>query len=177
MIELVEQKKNLMVMKFGGSCLQDAISFEQTVKIIEKYRAKFKLIIVVSAIKGITDKLVKFYTNSCEEGSECGDIIDDIRSIHLKLINQLIGSKKHEYRNSIDYLNENIVELAQLGRVIRLIRPSLDIQDLIMSYGEKLSTFILTQYLNSLDLKSIFDIMPDDIGKSKIKFFNLPLCR
>jgi len=32
----------------------------------------------------------------------------------------------------------------------------MDIQDLILSYGEKLSTFILTQYLNSRDLKSIF---------------------
>ncbi|MFX1600015.1 MAG: aspartate kinase [Promethearchaeota archaeon] len=172
---MVEKKKNLMVMKFGGSCLQDGKSFEQIVKIIGKYRANFKLIIVVSAVKDITDKLVNFYTNSCDEGSECKVIIDNIQDIHRNLIKQLIDSKTHEYRKSIEYLNENIIELAQLGQVIRLIRPSMDIQDLILSYGEKLSTFILTQYLNSLDLKSIF-ISSSDIIITNDNFGNaMPL--
>ncbi|MFX1308447.1 MAG: hypothetical protein ACFE8C_02000, partial [Promethearchaeota archaeon] len=171
----MEKKKNLIVMKFGGSCLQDAKSFEQIVKIIGKYRANFKLIIVVSAVKDITDKLVNFYTNSCDEGSECKVIIDNIQDIHRNLIKQLIDSKTHEYRKSIEYLNENIIELAQLGQVIRLIRPSMDIQDLILSYGEKLSTFILTQYLNSLDLKSIF-ISSSDIIITNDNFGNaMPL--
>ncbi|MFX1591672.1 MAG: aspartate kinase [Promethearchaeota archaeon] len=171
----MEKKKNLIVMKFGGSCLQDAKSFEQIVKIIGKYRTNFKLIIVVSAIKDITDKLVNFYTNSCDEGSEGKVIIDNIQDIHRNLIKQLIDSKTHEYRKSIEYLNENIIELAQLGQVIRLIRPSMDIQDLILSYGEKLSTFILTQYLNSLDLKSIF-ISSSDIIITNDNFGNaMPL--
>jgi len=104
--------KNLMVLKFGGSCLKDAKSFEQTIKIIVKYRANFKILIVVSAIRGITDKLVNFYINSCNEGSECIDIIEDIREIHKKLITQLIDSKRDEYRESVNYLNENIDELA-----------------------------------------------------------------
>ena len=44
--------------------------------------------------------------------------------------------------------------MTQLGRVIRLLRPSIDIQDLIISYGEKLSTYVLTQYLISKGIKS-----------------------
>jgi len=155
MVELME-KKDLVIMKFGGSCLQNAISFEKVVKIIEKYIINFRLVIVISAIKGVTDKLIEFYNRSCNEGLECEYIIEDLREIHRKLIHQLINSNKHEFGKAIDFINENIDELTQLGRVIQLIRPSSDIQDLIISYGEKLSTFVLTQYLNSLEFKAIF---------------------
>ncbi|MHA1257609.1 MAG: amino acid kinase family protein, partial [Promethearchaeota archaeon] len=43
-------------MKFGGSCLQDANSFKQTANIVRTYAKHSKLIIVTSALKGITDK-------------------------------------------------------------------------------------------------------------------------
>ncbi len=143
-------------MKFGGSCLQDALSFAQTKEIIIKYLEKFNLIVVSSAMIGITDKLIEFYKRSCNEGSECEYIIEDIYNIHKRLINQIIESKREEYEKSLTYLRKNIEELRQLGRVIQLIRPSMDIQDLIISYGEKLSTFVLTEYLSSNGIKSRF---------------------
>ena len=42
--------ENLIIMKFGGSCLQDANSFEHTTKIIRKYKEQGKLVIVTSAM-------------------------------------------------------------------------------------------------------------------------------
>ena len=57
-------KKDLVVMKFGGSCLQDAKSFKQTTNNINLYK-DYKIIFVASAIKGITDKLINFYTKVC----------------------------------------------------------------------------------------------------------------
>ncbi|MFX0106415.1 MAG: aspartate kinase [Candidatus Hodarchaeota archaeon] len=155
-------KENLIIMKFGGSCLQDAKSFEQTIEIIRVYLNKTKLLIVTSAMKGVTDKLIDFYEKSCTESSECEQIVSEIHNIHRKLINQIILPKKNEYMETIEYLRKNVEELTQLGRLIHLIRPSPDIQDLIISYGEKLSTFILVQYLNSIDIRSHF-ISSDDI--------------
>ena len=143
-------------MKFGGSCLQHAKSFEKISNIIKNYLKKSKLLIVASAMNGITDKLLDFYIKSCNEGTECEYIIEEIKSSHFILIKQIIDSQKEEYEKSIHYLRKNIEELKQLGKVIQLIRPSLDIQDLILSYGEKLSTFILTQYLSSIDIKAEF---------------------
>ncbi len=156
MVSLESKKEELIIMKFGGSCLQDAISFAQTKEIIIKYLEQFKLVVVSSAMIGITDKLIEFYKRSCNEGSECEYIIEDVYNIHKRLIDQIIESKKEEYEKSLYYLRKNIEELRQLGRVIQLIRPSIDIQDLIISYGEKLSTFVLTQYLNSIGIKSRF---------------------
>ena len=151
-------------MKFGGSCLQNADSFEKTTKIIKKYAKQSKLIIVTSAIKGITDKLIEFYSKSCEETPECDFIIENIYNIHKKVIDEIIDDNKSEYNDTLDFLDANIEELSQLGRIVRLLRPSMNIQDIIVSYGEKLSTFIFSQYLNSTNhnLKSQF-ISSDEI--------------
>ncbi|MFX1256695.1 MAG: aspartate kinase [Promethearchaeota archaeon] len=158
------EKNSLIVLKFGGSCLQNAESFEHTTKIIKKYVNQSKLIIVTSAIKGITDRLIDFYTKSCEESAECDVIIENIYNIHKKIIDEIIDENKPEYDNTLDFLDGNIEELGHLGRIVRLLRPSMDIQDIIVSYGEKLSTFIFSQYLNSIDLgfKSQF-ISSDEI--------------
>ncbi|TFF96083.1 MAG: aspartate kinase [Promethearchaeota archaeon] len=159
----MSQKNNdLTVMKFGGSCLKDAKSISKTTNIIQNYLEKSRIIIVISAFKGITDKLINFYNKSCSDGAECKIIIEEIKNIHLQFINENIEKDKPEYEDTITFLETNINELAQLGRVVRLIRPSSDIQDLIMSYGEKLSTLIVSKYLSSLGIKSEF-ISADEI--------------
>ena len=174
---LTEEKKDLIVMKFGGSCLQDANSFKQTTNIIRTYINDSKLIVVTSALKGITDKLVDFYKDSCEEAPECDLIIENLFYIHRDLVNEIIDDNTPEYRNTMDFLDEIIDELSQLGRIVRLLRPSMDIQDIIVSYGEKLSTFIVSQYLNSLNqgLRSQF-VSSDEIIITDENFGNaLPL--
>jgi aspartate kinase len=174
-INLSENKQDLIVMKFGGSCLQDSRSFTQTAEIIKNHLDKDDLIVVASAMNGVTDKLIDYYTKSCSEGADCEDILAEIDQSHRRIIDQLINSKNNEYENSISYLRRNIDELTQLGRVVQLIRPSSDIQDLIISYGERLSTFILSQYLNTKGLKSSF-ILSNDLIVTDDNFGNaLPL--
>jgi len=176
-MNLTKEKNNLIVMKFGGSCLQDATSFKQITKIIQNYLKDTKLIVVTSALKGITDKLIDFYKNSCNEDPECYLIFENIYYIHKNLVDEIINDKTPEYRNTLDFIDENIEELSHLGRIVRLLRPSNDIQDIIVSYGEKLSTFIVSQYLSSLNLglKSQF-ISSDEIIVTDENFGNaLPL--
>ncbi|TXT62566.1 MAG: Aspartokinase [Promethearchaeota archaeon] len=157
-----EANSDLIVMKFGGSCFKDVESLSQTTSIVKDYLESAKLIVVTSAFKGITDKLIDFYDKSCSDGDECKVIINEIEDFHLKFINKNIDKKKPDYQETLDFLDTNINELTQLGRVVRLLRPSLDIQDLIMSYGEKLSTYIVSKYLNSIGLKAKF-ISSDEI--------------
>ncbi|MFW9897415.1 MAG: aspartate kinase, partial [Candidatus Thorarchaeota archaeon] len=111
-------------------------------------------ILVTSAMKCITDELINFYRKSCSEDFDCDMILQNIKFIHRNVIKKLINSSSIEYKKAIDFLRKNVDELSQLGQVIRLIRPSDEIQDLIISYGEKLSTFILSQFLNNLGIKS-----------------------
>ena len=179
MFKLTIEEDYIILMKFGGSCLQDAESFGKTIEIIKKYnnQSNSPLIIVSSAIKGITDKLISFYTKSCEEAPECDFIIESIYNIHKRIIDEIIDANKPEYNVTLNFLDENLRDLSQLGRIVRLLRPSMDIQDIIVSYGEKLSTFILSMYVNSIDngLKSQF-ISSDEIIVTDDIFGNaLPL--
>jgi aspartokinase/homoserine dehydrogenase 1 len=141
-------------MKFGGSCLQDTSSFNQTLEIIKNQINKSRLIIVASAMKGITDELIKFYKKSCNEDLDCDMILKNINYIHKDVINALFNSQSIEFENTVSFLRKTIDELTQIGYVIRLIRPSVEIRELIISYGEKLSTFILTEFLNKNGIKS-----------------------
>ena len=154
-------------MKFGGSCLTDAESFSQTTEIIKDYMNRGNVIVVTSAFQGITDKLIQFYEESCSDGESpenaiCKEIMNEIYTKHSNFIEGNLKEGTPEYNDAISFLDENINELRQLGRVVRLLRPSLDILDLVMSYGEKLSTYIVSQFLKSIGLNSQF-ISSDEI--------------
>ncbi len=169
-------KPNLTVMKFGGSCLVSSASFQKTTGIIKRYLSKSKIVIVASALQGITDKLLNFYSKSCDQASECDLIIENVYNIHKTVIDEIFDPNKIEYQHALDFLDDNIDELSQLGKIIRLLRPSKDIRDIIASYGEKLSTYILSEYLISVaSLQSQF-ISSEEIIVTDENFGNaLPL--
>ena len=141
-------------MKFGGSCLQNRDSYLQIINIVKKYMKSTRVLIVVSAIKGMTNKLIEFYEKSCSEENNCDPLIEEIYNMHLHLVDDIIDKDRIEYAETVEFIQSNIEELKQLGRLIRLIRPSADIYDLVVSYGEKLSNFLLSKYLTSKGFKS-----------------------
>jgi len=147
-------KKSLVIMKFGGSCLQNKESYLQITNIVKEYMKSTRVLIVVSAIKGMTNKLINFYEKSCSEEQDCDLIIEDIYNGHFQLINKLFDVDSSEYGGVLELLQKNIEDLKHLGSLIKLIRPSADIYDLFVSYGERLSTFILSNYLSSKGYKS-----------------------
>ena len=65
-----------IVLKFGGSsqCLVGYNIIKKQIEVLEKYYDK--IIIVVSAIKGVTDKLIKCSENKKDEH------IDELIKIH-----------------------------------------------------------------------------------------------
>ncbi|MHA1197386.1 MAG: amino acid kinase family protein, partial [Promethearchaeota archaeon] len=131
MMDINKNKSKLTVMKFGGSCLSDKNSFSQISSIIKKYLNQSKIIIVTSALKGITDKLIEYYLKSSEKENNSIIILDEILLIHTNLINQLFAGNE-EYKNkALKFLRESGSELMQLGKVINLLRPSKNLQDII----------------------------------------------
>lgn len=159
----MENRNNsLIVMKFGGSCLQNKDSYLQITKIVDKYIKVTRVLIVVSAIQGMTNKLIEFYEKSCSEENNCDQLIEEIYNMHFQLVDDILDKTRNEYTETVEFLQTNIEELKQLGRLIRLIRPSPDIYDLVVSYGEKLSTFLLSKYLISKGYKSDY-IFSDNI--------------
>jgi aspartokinase/homoserine dehydrogenase 1 len=92
--------------------------------------------------------------------------------MHLQLADEIFDEKRSEYVETVEFLHKNVEELKQIGKLIKLIRPSADIYDLIVSYGEKLSTFLLSKYLasNGFNSDHIFSdqliITDDNFGRA-----------
>jgi len=168
---LNDQLKSLVILKFGGSCLKDGESFKQTATIIKKYLKKSKLVIVTSAINGITNQLMEFYKKSNDLDIKGDLILDQIYERHSKIISEIVPEISEYHENTMEFLKQIMRELNNLGHVINLLRPSKNLQDLIVSYGEKLSTFLLCTYLNSLGFKSKF-ISSDEIIQTDDNFGN-----
>jgi len=145
---------SLVIMKFGGSCLQNRDSYLQITNIVKEYIKSTRVLIVVSAIKGMTNKLINFYEKSCKEEQDCDLIIEDIYNDHFQLIKKLFDEDSNEYGDTLEILQKNFDDLKHLGSLIKLIRPSPDIYDLFVSYGERLSTIILSNYLSFKGYKS-----------------------
>ena len=68
----------MIVMKFGGSSVKDAEMFKQVASII-KDRLDDKPIVVLSAVKGITDNLILSLDESLENKFNASD-----SKVHLK---------------------------------------------------------------------------------------------
>ncbi|QQG44085.1 MAG: aspartate kinase [Candidatus Roizmanbacteria bacterium] len=138
----------MIIMKFGGAALARAANILITSQIIKKYSAEAKLVIVVSAMKGITDKLTEVVNCLNNRQIKKGLIIlANIKNIHLSTGKSLNVSVKTQFR--IKLLLNN------LGRFIinnRNKKITADKIDYILSFGERLSCLIISNTLKLQDI-------------------------
>ncbi len=139
--------QKLIIHKFGGSCLKDAESFKKTLKIIEKFQ-EHKMIFVCSALSKITDYLLESAEGVTDHHFEVDERINHIRNLHITLINEVITDP--EYREeAINYIESALKRLSntlygvwEIGLTDRSI-------NFILSFGERLSTYIYYIYLKA----------------------------
>ena len=141
-------------MKFGGSCLTDKNAFKKILKIANIYKDA-KKIFVVSALKGITDLLLK-----AAQGLEDIKITDQnislIEKKHLDVIEQIFEEDSAQYIKAKDWIDIKLSELDDAFADIKEFGLEPYYRDYVLSFGEILSTFILNQYLLSCGLDSVY---------------------
>jgi len=134
-------------MKFGGTSVEDAPSIERVAEII-RARLSLKPIIVVSAMGKTTRKLLQ-----AAEASAAGDnrttlgIVADLKTRHMSEARRLVKSADGRevftlIEKHFDELKKLLEGLAILGEV-----PPRGL-DKILSYGELLSSAVLTDALS-----------------------------
>ncbi|MBN1410935.1 MAG: aspartate kinase [Spirochaetales bacterium] len=143
----------MKVMKFGGSSITSGEDMKTVAQIVQQENRADRVVVVLSAMKGITDLLI-----SGAEKAECGDLqyrdnIEDIKKAHLGAINDLFPSKAQS--EIIPQIATMLNEIEELLHGIKLVKEcSIKSLDLIMSFGERLSCTLLTAYLNSIGCKA-----------------------
>jgi len=139
----------MIVMKFGGASLKDSESIRKIGEIIFS-RADEQPIVVLSAINGVTDRLVEATGAALTDEGSIPDILSGLASIHRKLAAETIASPpvRTTTQRNIDQL------LARLERVLYGIAYTAECtprtKDLILTFGERMSCHLLTGHLNSI---------------------------
>lgn len=133
----------MKVLKFGGTSVGSVESILSLKAIVEKEAQKQPIIVVVSALGGITDKLIAT-SMLAQKGDEAWkDEFQAMVERHHKMIDTIITDprKREQLFNIVDSLFE---QLRSIYFGVYLIHDlSKKTQDAIVSYGERLSSNIV----------------------------------
>jgi aspartokinase/homoserine dehydrogenase 1 len=142
-------------MKFGGTSVGNASCIRRVAEIVRDAGRDSDLVVVVSAMSGVTNKLLEAATRS-----EAGDrasaeaILAGIRNQHDAAVDTMVGS--HEQRNAVlRKMQECYEEGERLCRGTALLRElTLRARDSISSLGERLSAPLVSAALAECGVSS-----------------------
>ncbi|MDY5300707.1 MAG: bifunctional aspartate kinase/homoserine dehydrogenase I [Prevotella sp.] len=133
----------MKVLKFGGTSVGSVESILSLKAIVEKEAQKQPIIVVVSALGGITDKLIATSLLAQKGDEAWKDEFQAMVERHHKMIDTIITDprKREHLFNIVDSLFE---QLRSIYFGVYLIHDlSKKTQDAIVSYGERLSSNIV----------------------------------
>lgn len=145
----------MKIVKFGGSSVGSSQSIKNVLSILQnKYASGEKFIVVSSAMSGVTNILTEL-AQIASEGKDFKKGLIEIEQRHFTVIKEMITVKNQNpaftqikiFINEIEDLLQGVYSLREL---------SLQSKDLILSYGEKCSTFLLSQIAKQYFSESIY---------------------
>lgn len=141
----------MQVLKFGGTSVGSTQAIEQVCSIIASYKRKGRMAIVVSAMSGITDKLIAAGQQAGQAQEQYRTILQEIENRHLEAIRALFPitvqssllSQVKKQLNQLESLCDGIYQVGELSK------RSLD---KLMSFGELLSSWMVAEKLKHMGL-------------------------
>jgi aspartokinase/homoserine dehydrogenase 1 len=164
----------MKVLKFGGTSVANAQHIKQVQNIVKNLDEN-NIVVVVSALGGITDLLLKTVDLASNQDESYKDSLREIEDRHIKTIKELIPiqlqsailSKVKSELNTLDTLAEGAFLIAE---------KTPQLTDKIVSFGELLSSFIISEFFISAGMNAAFKdsrelIKTDDTyGKAAVDF-------
>ena len=135
----------MRVLKFGGTSVGSVKSILSLKEIVEKAKDKEKVIVVVSALGGITDKLINTSTQASLGDSSYITSFDEIVSRHHEMVHNIITDPGRQVA-LLHVVDELLNELKDIYQGVFLIRDlSPKTLAAIVSYGERISSRIAAE--------------------------------
>ncbi|MDR2955666.1 MAG: bifunctional aspartate kinase/homoserine dehydrogenase I [Prevotella sp.] len=155
----------MKVMKFGGTSVGSASNIDNVKKIVNAVGEPS--VVVVSAFKGITDKLLK---TSCLAAAGDYDYEKEFREIveqHVIVVFKL-NIPEHRREELSRGVNKLLEELRNIFKGVFLINDlSPKTSDKIVSYGERLSLLIISYALADYDVLDATELIKTDCAFGK----------
>jgi len=145
-----------IVMKFGGASVADSDSIKQVAGIIADYaKQKNQIIVVVSALKDVTNQLLEA-SEKAREGNKSyvERFVKDLMERHLTIVQKAINDKSIQRDVTLkisamsDELEKALTGIAHLGDL------SPRSKDYILSFGERFSVRLLCNILRDIGLNT-----------------------
>ena len=135
----------MRVLKFGGTSVGSAENINKVLEIISDYQKKgIELVAIFSAVSGQTNKLVQMSEKAAQKDETYKDVFKNFEEKHIEIIRELIpvqsqskvlAQAKLKFNELQDYL-QGVFMLGEL---------SLRTQDAVLSFGEQLSVYIISE--------------------------------
>jgi len=145
----------MLVLKFGGSSVGSPKGIEQIIGILndKEYSGNVSAVIV-SAFSGVTDALIKM-ANTAVLGESYKKQLEDLGARHKDCAAHFL--KALDRKNAVKEIENSITLLSQILDGITLLGElSLRSQDLVMSFGERLSANLIASIFNANNIKASF---------------------
>ena len=138
----------MKVMKFGGTSVGSVESIFSLKKIVEEAAANERVIVVVSALGGITDRLIKTADLAVRGDMAFNDECREIFMRHHQLIDTVITDpdKRSALLEEVDMLLGELNNIYQGLALINNMTPKSEAT--IVSYGERISSRIVTALID-----------------------------
>jgi len=144
----------MKVLKFGGTSVATALNIKK-VKSIVKNTSSSKIIVVVSALGGVTDSLLNVLDLASSQNLAFKNQLNEIETNHFKTIKDLFPIK--EQNPILSHVKSELNDLEILLEGASLIgETTLRLSEKVVSYGELLSSFIISAYFKRENLDAIY---------------------
>ena len=144
----------MLVIKFGGTSVLNAENIKKVISIVKQKKQNHKkIVVVVSAMGGVTDKLVECANLAIKNDTAYSEIIKDLAGRHLSAIEELIPLQYQvEIKGKILLL---LAELENTCKGIYLLKELSDnVHAGLLSFGELLSSQLISEALHYSDVKN-----------------------
>ena len=141
----------MKVLKFGGTSVGSSKNISKVIKIVKEESASENIVVVVSAVGGITDKLLVAADKAINKDQSYKQDFKALRLKHIEVIDGLLSGDVHEA--TTDIVLEHLSRLEKLLDGVYLINElSPKTTDKLLSFGELISSLIIYEAMKSKGL-------------------------
>ena len=146
----------MRVLKFGGTSVANANNIKNVINILQQaIELDTKVVVVLSALGGATDDLLEAATLASRGDAIYKEKLQAIEQRHLSTVRELIPLDRQS--SILSMVKKRCNEIEDICNGVFLLRElSMRTKDIIISYGELLSSQIFSAKLKSLGINNIW---------------------
>ncbi len=145
----------MKVLKFGGTSVAHSQNILLVEKIIKQESLQNKVVVIVSALHGVTDQLIKAAEYASVKDENYIQIVQDLEEKHITLVKELFPIA--EQSSWLSFVKKHFNDIEDLCNGMAVLGELTDrIKDKIASYGEFLSSKIIAARLQHQGLDCVW---------------------